>query len=214
MEILFVTDYVCPYCIVAKEALKEALARTGIDAVITWQPFELTPEDRPRRDMSNPTPERNAQMAALAAKGKALGLNLKLPPNVHPRPYTRLAFEGWYYACAHGMGDAYADAMYRAYFEEELDIGDIPVLASVAARLGLDAADFTAALKNGTYAAAEKEAVAYSRNVLKPTGVPTLFIDGQRVMLEHYTTEELAEILNGAAATQGFTCGENGCGKN
>lgn len=211
MEILFVTDYVCPYCIVAKEALKEALAATGIDANITWQPFELTPEDRPRRDMSNPTPERNAQMAILASKGKALGLDLKLPPNVHPRPYTRLAFEGWYYACDHGRGDGYADAMYRAYFEEELDIGQIPVLASIAARLGLDAGDFSAALENGTYTAAEKEAVAYSRNVLKPAGVPTLFIDGQRIMLEHYTTEELVEILGGAASVGGFSCGENGC---
>lgn len=195
MEILFVTDYVCPYCIVAKAALKEALARTGMDAKITWQPFELTSEDRPRRDMSNPTPERIAQMEALARKGSALSLALKLPPNVHPRPYTRLAFEGWYYASEHGAGDAYADAMYRAYFEEELDIGSVPVLASIAARLGLDAADFTAALENGTYTAAEKEAVAYSRQVLKPSGVPTLFIDGQRVMLEDYTADELVNIL-------------------
>lgn len=212
MEILFVTDYVCPYCIVAKEALKEALARTGIDAAITWQPFELTPEDRPRRDMSNPTPERNARMAVLAAKGKALGLDLKLSPNVHPRPYTRLAFEGWYYACDHGCGDAYADAMYRAYFEEELDIGAIPVLASIAARLGLDAGDFSAALEQGIYTAREKEAVAWSGNVLKPTGVPTLFVDGQRVMLEDYTADELVEILNGAASAGGFACGEHGCG--
>lgn len=212
MEILFVTDYVCPYCIVAKEALKEALARTGIEAAITWQPFELTPEDRPRRDMSNPTPERNAQMAVLAEKGRRLGLDLKLPPNVHPRPYTRLAFEGWYYACAQGRGDDYADAMYRAYFEEELDIGEIPVLAAIAARLGLDAAGFTAALENGVYTAAEKEAVAYSRNVLQPSGVPTLFIDGVRTMLEDYTAEELVEILNGAASQAGFACGETGCG--
>ena len=212
MEILFVTDYVCPYCIVAKEALKEALARTGIAAAVTWQPFELTPEDRPRRDMSHPTPERNAQMAVLAAKGRTLGLELKLPPNVHPRPYTRLAFEGWYYACAHGAGDAYADAMYRAYFEEELDIGAVPVLASIAARLGLDGADFTAALEQGVYTAAEREAVAYSRNVLQPSGVPTLFIDGRRVMLEHYTADELVEILTGAASALGFACGENGCG--
>ena len=25
MEILFISDYVCPYCLVAKEALKQAL---------------------------------------------------------------------------------------------------------------------------------------------------------------------------------------------
>lgn len=212
MEILFVTDYVCPYCIVAREALKEALRRTGIDAAITWQPFELTPEDRPRRDMSHPTPERIAQMERLAEKGKTLGLDLKLPPNVHPRPYTRLAFEGWYYACGHGRGDDYADAMYRAYFEEELDIGAIPVLAAIAARLGLDADDFAAALERGDCTAREQEAVAYSRNVLKPAGVPTLFIDGQRVMLEEYTADELVDILAGAASTDGFACGQNGCG--
>lgn len=212
MEILFVTDYVCPYCIVAKEALKEALARTGLEVKITWQPFELTPEDRPRRDMSHPTPERIARMEALAAKGRALGLDLKLPPRVHPRPYTRLAFEGWYYACDHGRGDDYADAMYRAYFEEELDIGSVPVLASIAARLGLDEGDFSAALERGVYTVREKEAVAYSRNVLQLTGVPTLFIDGQRVMLESYTADELVDILAGAASDGGCACGEHGCG--
>lgn len=47
MEILFVTDYACPCRIVAKEGRKEALAKMGIDARISWHPFELTPEDSP-----------------------------------------------------------------------------------------------------------------------------------------------------------------------
>ena len=46
MEILFITDYVCPYCLVAKEALTQALDATGLTADITYQPFELTPEPR------------------------------------------------------------------------------------------------------------------------------------------------------------------------
>ena len=195
MEILFATDYVCPYCIVAKDALKEAIAQTGLDVKVTWQPFELTPETKPQRDMSNPTPERNAQMAVLAEKGRRLCLDLKLPPNVHPRPYTRLAFEGWFFACDQGAGDAWADAMYRAYFEEELDIGSIEVLASIAVRLGLDGDALTAALEQGTYTAREKAAVDHTRNVLKPTAVPTLYIDGKKTMLEEYTTEELVRIL-------------------
>ena len=198
MEILFATDYVCPYCIVAKDALKEAIARTGLDVQISWQPFELTPETKPRRDMSNPTPERNAQMAALAEKGRRLGLELKLPPNVHPRPYTRLAFEGWFYACDRGMGDAWADAMYRAYFVEELDIGSIEVLASIAARLGMDAADMTTALEQGRYTEQERAAVAHTRTVLQPTAVPTLYINGRKVMMEEYTVEEAVKILRDA----------------
>ena len=195
MEIVFVTDYVCPYCIVAKDALKEAIARTGLDVQITWQPFELTSETKPQRDMSNPTPERNAQMAILAEKGRRLGLDMKLPPNVHPRPYTRLAFEGWFFACDHGAGDAWADAMYRAYFIEELNIGSIPVLASIADRLGLDGKALTAALEQGTYTAQERAAVDYARNVLKPSAVPTLFVDGEKVMMEEYTVEEAEQIL-------------------
>ena len=109
-------------------------------------------------------------------------------------------------------GDAYADAMYRAYFMEELDIGDMEVLASIAARLGLDAEAFTAALENGTYSKQEKEAVDYSRNVLKPTGVPTIYIDGQKVELSEYSREEMIRLLLGAPSVSGgFCCGEDGC---
>ena len=212
MEILFITDYVCPYCLVAKEALEQALEATGLTANITYQPFELTPEPRERVDTWNDA-RRRAGYKVLEEPCRKLGLPMKLPPHVIPRPYTRLAFEGWYYACGHGKGDAYADAMYRAYFMEELDIGDLEVLAGIAARLGLDGDDFTAALEQGTYSAREKEAVEYARNVLKPTGVPTIYIDGQKVSLSEYTREEMIRLLLGAPSVAGGACcGEGGCG--
>ena len=212
MEILFITDYVCPYCLVAKVALEQALEATGLEANITYQPFELTPEPRERVDTWN-DPRRRAGYKVLEAPCEKLDLPMKLPPHVIPRPYTRLAFEGWYFACDHGKGDEYADAMYRAYFMEELDIGNMEVLASIAARLGLDADGFTAALENGTYSKVEKEAVDYSRNVLKPTGVPTIYIDGQKVELSEYSKEEMIRLLLGAPSVAGgFCCGEGGCG--
>ena len=31
MKIVFVSDYVCPYCLVAKEAMMEAVKELGID---------------------------------------------------------------------------------------------------------------------------------------------------------------------------------------
>ena len=212
MEILFITDYVCPYCLVAKVALEQALEATGLDANITYQPFELTPEPRERVDTWN-DPRRRAGYKVLEEPCRKLDLPMKLPPHVIPRPYTRLAFEGWYFACDQGKGDEYADAMYRAYFMEELDIGDLKVLSAIAARLGLDAHAFTAALEAGTYSKAEQEAVDYARNVLKPTGVPTIYIDGKKVELTEYTTEEMIRLLQGASGSGGgFCCGENGCG--
>ena len=212
MEILFVTDYVCPYCLVAKVALEQALEATGLEANITYQPFELTPEPRERIDTWNDQ-RRRAGYKVLEEPCKKLDLPMKLPPHVIPRPYTRLAFEGWYFASEQGKGDEYADAMYRAYFMEELDIGDMAVLASIAARLGLDADAFTRALENCTYSKVEKEAVDYSRNVLKPTGVPTILIDGQKVELSEYSREEMIRLLLGAPSVSGgFCCGEGGCG--
>ena len=212
MEILFVSDYVCPYCLVAKEALTRALEKTGIAAAIQYQPFELTPEPKERVDTWHDQ-RRRAGYRVLEGPCAQLDLDMKLPPKVIPRPYTRLAFEGWYFACDHGAGDAYNDLVYRAYFIDEQDIGQIEVLASLAQRAGLDAEAFTQALVRGDYTQREQEAVRYAREVLKPTGVPTIFFDGQRVALSQYTEAEMIRLLNDHAfsAGPGFGCGSDGC---
>ncbi len=216
MDIQFISDYVCPYCLVAKQALKAALAQTGLEAEITWLPFELTPEPKERVDTYHDE-ARRAHYQILKEPCVQLGLDMKLPPNVIPRPYTRLAFEGWYYACAKGRGDAYNDLVYEAYFIHEQDIGRIDVLASLAGQAGLDSADFIAALERGQYALAEKNAVNYTRNVLQIKQVPTIFINGQPVTLRNYTVEEMAGILRNEAEQSdapAFSCSEDGCGVN
>lgn len=213
MHVLFISDYVCPYCLVAKEALKQALDETGIHADITWQPYELTMEPAERVDTYHDE-RRKAGYQILTEPCKKLGLDMKLPPHVVPRPYSRLAFEGWYYACEKGMGEEYNDLMYRAYFIEELDIGDLDVLKKLASRIGLDAEDYGNALENGIYSAMENEAVMYSRNVLKPNGVPTIYINDEKVSLNDYTKEEMIRILTDEyfkSEGPGLQCGIDGC---
>lgn len=211
MEILFVSDYVCPYCLVAKEALRRALEKLGVEAKIIDQPFELTPEPRERVDTYHDQRRREGYQV-LVEPCRQLGLDMKLPPKVIPRPYTRLAFEGWYYACDHGKGESYNDLVYRAYFIQELDIGDLSVLAGLAEQAGLDAADFTRALEEGRYTEKERQAVRYAREVLKPQGVPTIIVDGRRLSLKDYTESEMLQALNDAAfSAQGHFCGPDGC---
>lgn len=213
MEILFVSDYVCPYCLVAKETLKQTLELSGLSAGITWQPFELTPEPAERVDTYHDE-QRRAHYQILAEPCKDLGLDMKLPPKVIPRPYTRLAFEGWHYAKEKGRGEAYNDLVYRAYFIDEQDIGRIPVLADLARRAGLDGDDFTAALENGTYREVQRQAAQYAKEVLKPRGVPTIYIDGEKVELHDYSKAEMLRILNDRASVldgPGFSCGQDGC---
>ncbi|MDO4336969.1 MAG: DsbA family protein [Eubacteriales bacterium] len=194
-EILFVTDFVCPYCFVAKAALEEALKETGIPARVTVQPFELTEEPKERVDTYHDE-ERKSRYQILAEPARQLGLDMKFPPAVSPRPYTRLAFEGWFFAADRGCGNRYSDLIYRAYFIEEKDIGNPDVLTELAESIGLDKDEFKEALNLGTYSAAEKEAVAYSRDTLKITCVPTLYIDGEKTNLQEYTKEELIRLLS------------------
>ena len=131
LDILFVTDFVCPYCLVAKVALEEALRETlqetlalrqelevlETQAQVRVQPLELTPEPRERVDTCHDE-ARKKRYQILVEPARALGLDMKLPPAVCPRPYTRLAFEGLYYAQEKGLGERYADLVYRAWTSE------------------------------------------------------------------------------------------------
>ncbi len=213
LDILFISDYVCPYCLVAKEALKQALQETGVEANITWQPYELTREPKPQVDTYNDE-SRKKKYVVLVEPCKQLGLDMKLPPKVVPRPYTRLAFEGWFFACDHGKGDEYNDSVYKAYFIDEKNIGDVEVLTALAEKVGLDGAAFRAALDNGTYTEAEKAAVDYARNELKPKGVPAIYINGEKVAVSEYTKDEMIRILSEQVPAEevfGFSCSEDGC---
>lgn len=194
MEILFVTDFVCPFCIIAKEALRQALAEAGVQAKIRIQPYELTPEPGERVDTFHDE-KRKEHYQALTEPAKALGLDVKFPPAVVPRPYTRLAFEGWHYAEEKGLGDAYADSVYRAYFIEQKDIGEISVLAALAEQVGLEPQTFAEALTEGRYTQAQKAAAAYAREVLRVEYVPTIYVDGEQISFEPYQKDNWVKFF-------------------
>lgn len=194
MEILFVSDYVCPYCLVAKEALRQAMAETGITPNITWHPYELTPDPKPQVDTYNDE-KRKAGYQRLVEPCKKLGLDMKLPPHIVPRPRTRLAFEGWYYACEQGKGEEYNELLYRAYFIDELDIGDMKVLMQLAESIGLNGEAYKAAVESGAYTAQEQAACDYARNVLEIKGVPAIYVNGVKISLQTFDKEEMIEIL-------------------
>ncbi len=211
IDILFVSDYVCPYCLLAKEALKQAIEIGDIDVSVRFQPMVL--KSKPQiRMTTTPPPEVVARFEKLGKASKDLGIDMKIPPNVEPRPVTHLAFQGQLYARDHGKGDEYNDLMYTAYFVEEKNIGDIEVLRSLAERVGLDGEDFVCALNEGTYEAEHNERVRVTKEELKVGSVPTLFINGERTQLSKYSVGEMLEVLMGHESSgDGFACGADGC---
>ncbi|HEY2765529.1 MAG TPA: DsbA family oxidoreductase [Pseudonocardiaceae bacterium] len=185
------SDLVCPFCYLAEQPLADAVQDR--DVRIAWQAFELRPEPtptlRPEGEYLQSTWERVVYPMA-----ERTGVPIVLPA-VSPQPYSRLAFEGFAYADEHGLGQRYIERMFRAFFVEQRDIGQLKVLIEVAAELGLDAAEFRAALATGSYAQAHQAALRRAHE-LEITVVPTFIVDNRR--LEGMpSAESLHQLLDG-----------------
>ncbi len=186
-------DYVCPFCFLAEGRLKHAAAERGL--ALDWRPFELRPEPastlRPE-DEYLPRVWRQS-VYPLAA---SLGVPIRLP-SVSPQPYSRMAFEGFQHAKAHGLADEYNHAVFAAFFQEDQDIGSAEVLTKLATAVGLDAASFRGDLDRGVYAAVHAQCLedAAAEGV---RSVPTV-VSGRHHLAGLPHEDDLAELLDETA---------------
>ncbi len=208
IRIDFLTDYVCPFCLLTKENLRLALKARQQEAEIIEHPYALTPLHAAQTDICDE--EHRAYFARLKAPGEAVGLHMQLPPEIRPRPYTHAAFEGACLAQEAGLRDVWSDRVYRAYWEQGRDIGQVDVLCEIAEEIGLNREQMRQALENGTYAEKVDAQLQATLDTYHPRGVPILFADGQRIRLRAYTLEEMEEVLSGFLPEDDG--GETGCG--
>lgn len=143
-------DVVCPWCWVGRrqaERLKEEFP----ELELRWVGYELLPAGLPYTPAPpDPDADRKPRIPTrfellLAAEG------LTLPERKSPLSNSRLALEGAEFAYEAGKGEAYLDALYHAYWEEDRDISDKVVLTEIAEAAGLDIAGFMNALEEGRY---------------------------------------------------------------
>jgi predicted DsbA family dithiol-disulfide isomerase len=173
------SDYVCPYCFLAEEPLRDALSTAGEDLDIRWMPFELRPYPTPTLE-----PEGDYLQTGWARSvfpmAEAMGVPIVLP-KVSPQPYTRLAFEGHLFAAAAGKSAEYTHRMFTAFFQDEIDIGNVEALTELAAELGLDAEAFAQSLDEGEYAAEHVRLLRYGTQELQIRAVPTFMVGGLKL---------------------------------
>ena len=87
--------------------------------------------------------------------------------------------------------------MFRFYFTEAYDIGNIDVIKSVAAASGLDADDMVNALKEGRYRSRLAEARKEGERI-NLTGVPTFIINGKYKIVGAQPVDVFKEIFSKA----------------
>lgn len=183
-------DFVCPYCLLGKKVIQTATE--GLEVDIVWMPFELRPYPTPTlrpEDEYLPT----AWKQGVYPAAERMGTTIRLP-TVSPQPYTRKAFLGLQYAVEHGHGDAYVDAVLRAFFQQDRDIGDTEVLKAILQDLGVDHLGLDGVLASPLYGDRHDEALLVAREA-GIRAVPSVAV-GKRLFSGTPQPEALrAEIL-------------------
>jgi predicted DsbA family dithiol-disulfide isomerase len=146
MQIDIILDVICPWCFIGKRRLERALARRP-DLMVSrsWRAFQLNPdmpsEGFPRElyvaaRFGNPSAAERSYAAARAA-GRREGIAFAFE-RIRRTPNTLQAHRLIRLASARGNADEMVESLFRGYFLEGLDIGNIATLAAIAPRAGLD----------------------------------------------------------------------------
>jgi predicted DsbA family dithiol-disulfide isomerase len=176
----------------AEPAVHE-LVRLDPEVEIVWRAFELRPEPVPTLDPKGDYLQR-AWSGSVYPLAERLGVSMTLPP-VQPR--TRLAHEAAHWARSQGKFDDYHEALFRAFFERGENIGNLEVLASLAAKVELDGDSLRPALKTEEF---EKSVIEDEREAqaLGVNGVPAFIANRRAALSGVQPVENLKMLVAGA----------------
>ena len=143
----------------------------------------------------------------VAATGKTLGLEFNYD-RVLVTPNTFAGRRLLWWARGKGLQDIPADALFRAYFTEGLDIGNNEVLAKVAADAGLPEEDAKRFLKSdqGRDEVLEEEREGHRRGL---NGVPFFVINGIPAFSGAQQPETFVETFRQVLGTEARKCDPN-----
>ena len=187
LQIDMVSDFVCPWCWLGWKQFKAS----GVNADIAFRPYLLDPlvpkGGRPYRDYmrakfgeAGPDNRFRAMREHLEAQGPALGITFRFD-EMEVRPNTVNAHRLMRWAQGQDLGVACAEALFRAYFEELLDIGDTDVLCDIADAIGMDGDLVRELLETDRDEAKVTEEVGFFRR-LGVSGVPTFIYNGETAL--------------------------------
>jgi predicted DsbA family dithiol-disulfide isomerase len=171
---------------------------------VEWVHFPLHPETPPEgQSLAELFKGRGVDRKAMHAQMKARMEAEGLPYGERAMTYnSRLAQElGKWADTQPGGGDAFHDAMFRAYFVDARDISKPEVLLEIAGKVGLPVEKAREVLEKRTFKAAVDEDWKLSRQ-FGVTGVPTFVVGPYGVVgaQPYETLEQLVEKGSRAAA--------------
>lgn len=209
------SDVICPWCYVGKRRLERALMTwDGIPVNIRWRPFQLNPT-MPRNGMDRRQyldAKFGSPAAAqsiydqVSAEGIEEGIHFAFA-RVARTPNTFAAHRLIWLAGHHDKQDEMVEMLFRQYFLEGGDIGNIGTLSQAAADAGLDRAAIETFLAgDGGIEAVKAEEAAGHRMGIR--GVPYFVFNGRSALSGAQLPEQLLVAFRESAA--GLSVGKAG----
>lgn len=214
LTIDFVSDVVCPWCVVGLGGLEAALATLqaeGITAEVTFRPFELNPGMAPEGEnigehiarKYGSTPEQSAANRAMITERAAEawpGFEMRMGPDSRIwNTFDAHRLLHWAGTLGAAEQRALKAALFRAHFTDNRALAAAEVLADAAATAGLDRAEALAVLADGRYAREVEDEIGLwrSRGI---SAVPAVVIAGKYLITGGQPAAVFAQALRKVAA--------------
>jgi predicted DsbA family dithiol-disulfide isomerase len=203
MELDIFSDVVCPWCFIGKRRLEAALAerpQPGLE--VRWRAFQLNPgmpaegmERRQYLEAKFGGPENAQRMYdQIAATGAEVGIDFDFE-RIQRTPNTIDAHRLIRMGAAVDQEDAVVEALFRAYFLDGRNIGEIGVLVEVADEAGLDRLE-AAEYLTGEWERANVEAEDRAGRQAGITGVPTFIVNRKHAVPGAQPPEVLHKLFD------------------
>ena len=212
LKIDFVSDVVCPWCVVGLGGLEtalEALKSEGIAADIAFQPFELNPQIAAEGEnivehigrKYGASPEQSAaNRAMIRERAGEVGFDMRMTDDSRIwNTFDAHRLLHWAHETAPDKQKALKQALFTAHFTENRNLTDAGVLTSAAEAAGLDRAEAGEVLASGRYAQAVRDAEALwrSRGI---SSVPAVVVEGKYLISGGQPPEAFEQALRQIAS--------------
>lgn len=176
IKLTIYSDFICPFCYVGAGIVHAF--RDEFDLEEKWVPYELHPdtpaEGKDLTELVSPFDIDNLT-GELRRRGKPYNIEFASMTRL---ANSRLALEAAEFARDQGAHHRMHMGLFKAYFTEGQDIGNVDVLKSVAGEYGLNQDALAEALAKGHYTKRVAAGSADARNA-GVTAIPTFVIEGQ-----------------------------------
>lgn len=226
------SDFACPYCYIGEERLQKAIEELGLtnDVQVDFRAFELDPTAP--KEVTTTTPERFAkkyglsledakkQIEEISRLGREVGIDFRYATTLYSN--TRDAHRLMKLAEAkydRATVEKLNEALFAAYFTENLVLADHKVLLEKAISVGMNANEVKEVLESDKYDDEVRfdEREAAMRGV---RGVPYIVFDGDFAVPGAMTVDGFKSALERALRKQeknqdngerAHVCGPDGC---